>query len=81
MAYVNTGANYEWITPAEGVAVSDFSEDEFTVGEDGLPEYTGNGYDTRLGIDVSFYQGEIDWQARGRLRHRVRYDTLRLPRQ
>lgn len=35
MAYVNTGANYEWITPAEGVAVSDFSEDEFTVGEDG----------------------------------------------
>lgn len=63
MAYVNTGANYEWITPAEGVAVSNFSEDEFTVGEDGLPEYTGDGYDTRLGIDVSFYQGEIDWQA------------------
>ena len=45
------------------MAVSDFSEDEFTVGEDGLPEYTGDGYDTRLGIDVSFYQGEIDWQA------------------
>lgn len=63
MAYVNTGANWEWIYPAGGVAVSDFTEDDFTTGEDGLPEYTGDGYDTRLGIDVSFYQGEIDWEA------------------
>lgn len=63
MAYVNTGANYEWITPAEGVAVSDFAEEEFTTGEDGMPQYTGTGYDTRLGVDVSFYQGEIDWQT------------------
>lgn len=81
MAYVNTGANYEWITPAEGVAVSDFSEDEFTVGEDGLPEYTGNGYDTRLGIDVSFYQGEIDcrpWPTPG---IEFAMILLRLPRQ
>ncbi len=63
MAYVNTGANYEWIYPAEGVAVSDFTEDDFTVNENGLPEYTGDGYDTRLGVDVSFYQGVIDWEA------------------
>ena len=62
MAYVNTGANMEWITPAAGVAVSDFTKDDFDLtGE--LPVYNGDGYDTRLGVDVSFYQGEIDWQA------------------
>lgn len=63
MAYVNTGANWEWIYPAEGVAVSDFTQDDFTTNADGLPEYTGDAYDTRLGVDVSFYQGEIDWEA------------------
>ena len=62
MAYVNTGANWEWIYPAEGVAVSDFTHD-FTTNADGLPEYTGDAYDTRLGVDVSFYQGDIDWEA------------------
>lgn len=62
MAYVNTGANMEWITPAEGVAVSDFTEEDFDLtGE--LPVYSGDKYDTRLGVDVSFYQGEIDWEA------------------
>ena len=62
-AYVNTGANMEWITPAEGVAVSDFAEEDFAVNAEGLPEYVGDAYDTRLGIDVSFYQGVIDWEA------------------
>ena len=63
MAYVNTGANWEWITPAEGVAVSSFTEVEFSTDEEGLPVYNGDKYDTRLGIDVSFYQGVIDWEA------------------
>ena len=63
MAYVNTGANWEWITPAEGVAVSSFTEEEFSTDEEGLPVYNGDKYDTRLGIDVSFYQGVIDWEA------------------
>ena len=26
-------------------------------------QHTGDLYETRLGIDVSFYQGDIDWQA------------------
>ena len=63
MAYVNTGANWEWITPAEGVAVSSFTEEEFSTDEEGLPVYNGDKYDTRMGIDVSFYQGVIDWEA------------------
>ncbi|HIS73278.1 MAG TPA: Lyzozyme M1 (1,4-beta-N-acetylmuramidase) [Candidatus Scatomorpha pullicola] len=63
MAYVNTGANYEWIYPAEGVPVSDFAEEDFQTNADGLPEYIGDRYETRLGVDVSFYQGVIDWEA------------------
>lgn len=62
MAYVNTGGGYEWITPAEGVPVSDFDAGDFTA-EDGLVTYTGTEYTTELGVDVSFYQGDIDWQA------------------
>ena len=63
MAYVNTGANWEWITPAEGVAISSFTEEEFSTDAEGLPVYNGDKYDTRMGIDVSFYQGVIDWEA------------------
>ena len=62
MIYVNTGANYEWVDLAEGVPVSTLAEDDFVTGEDGVPVYTGDTYETRLGIDVSFYQGDIDWQ-------------------
>ena len=62
MIYVNTGANYEWVELAEGVPVSTLTEDDFETGEDGIPVYTGEDYDTRLGVDVSFYQGDIDWQ-------------------
>ena len=62
MAYVNTGGSYEWISPAAGVAVSDFAEEDFAADENGEPVYTGEGYDTRRGVDVSFYQGVIDWE-------------------
>ena len=62
MIYVNTGGNYEWVELAEGVPVSTLTEDDFETGEDGIPVYKGEAYDTRLGVDVSFYQGDIDWQ-------------------
>ena len=60
--YVNTGGSYEWITPAEGVAASVFKEEDFDL-TGGWPEYTGEEYTARRGVDVSFYQGEIDWEA------------------
>ena len=60
--YVNTGGSYEWITPAEGVAASVFKEEDFDLTGD-WPEYTGEEYTARRGVDVSFYQGEIDWEA------------------
>ena len=61
MIYVNTGAGEEWVDEAEGVPVSQLTADDFETGEDGIPVYTGDLYETRLGIDVSFYQGDIDW--------------------
>ena len=63
MVYINIGDYYDWITPAEGLELSGFTEDDFTLREDGIVEYKGDEYDTRLGIDVSFYQGEIDYTA------------------
>ena len=60
--YVNTGGSYEWITPAGGVAASVFKEEDFDL-TGGWPEYTGAEYTARRGVDVSFYQGEIDWEA------------------
>lgn len=62
MIYVNTGAESQWLYPADGVPVSDLSPEDFTE-SDGIVAYTGSAYDTMLGVDVSFYQGDIDWQA------------------
>ena len=58
---VNDGFNDVWITPIEGVEVSDLKEEDFD-GRDGRVVYTGEDYDTVFGIDVSEWQGEIDWQ-------------------
>lgn len=63
MVYINIGDYYDWIYPAEGLELSNFTEEDFTLRDDGIVEYNGEEYETRLGIDVSFYQGEIDWQA------------------
>jgi lysozyme len=63
MINVNTGGNTEWLYPADGVAVSDFAPADFALDESGRVTYTGADYAAETGIDVSFYQGDIDWQA------------------
>lgn len=62
MVYVNTGGEDNWIYPAENVEAADFSAEDFTT-DGNIVTYTGSDYETRLGVDVSFYQGEIDWEA------------------
>lgn len=52
-----------WITPEDGVPVNTLKSDDFSVAEDGSPVYNGNEYETIYGVDVSSWQGEIDWQA------------------
>lgn len=57
---VNDGFNDVWITPIEGVEVNDLKEEDFE-NRDGFFTYTGDSYETVLGVDVSEHQHEIDW--------------------
>lgn len=61
MVYVNTGHEKEWIPEAKGVPKSDFKKNEFYF-EGDIAKYKGEGYTTKLGIDVSEHQREIDWE-------------------
>ena len=67
--YVNDGANMVWLTPHEGFPVSALPQEDFRrdENEDGTPgqrvRYIGADYATRWGVDVSNYQGTIDWAA------------------
>lgn len=60
--YINDGANMVWYTPLEGVPISGVEQDEFVRDSERI-RYTGASYATRWGVDVSNYQGSIDWQA------------------
>ena len=58
--YLYDGYDWVWYTPIEGLAVNDFSKEQFQMyGE--TPVYTGADFDVRRGIDVSEHQLEIDW--------------------
>lgn len=60
--YINDGASMVWHTPLEGVPVSGVEQDEFVRDGERI-RYTGASYATRWGVDVSNYQGSIDWQT------------------
>jgi lysozyme len=60
---VNDGTGEVWITPEKNVPVSTFSSDQFSLDENGEPVFTGTGYTVMKGVDVSYYQGDIDWKA------------------
>lgn len=73
--YINDGANMVWHTPMENVPVSQVEQDEFRrEGERVL--YTGSNYYTRWGVDVSTYQGNIDWDDL--YRQGIRFAYLRI---
>ena len=59
---VNDGASEVWITPWEGSVPAGLKAEDFTV-ENGKPVYLGKDYETSYGIDVSEWQGRIDWSA------------------
>jgi lysozyme len=61
MVFVNTGHEKEWVPEAKGVPKSDFKKSEFYY-EGNIAKYKGEGYITKLGIDVSEHQREIDWE-------------------
>ena len=51
---------YYWVDPMEGVAQNSYDKTAFAAA-DGRMTYSAAPY--RTGIDVSFYQGDIDWDA------------------
>ena len=58
--YVNDGANMVWLTPHENFAVSPLRRWQF-VTLNGKPHYQGSDFTTRRGIDLSVFQGDVDW--------------------
>ncbi len=58
--YIYDGFDWIWYTPLEGVAANPWTEEDFVfIG--GRPVYLHEDYETRVGIDVSEHQHEIDW--------------------
>lgn len=62
MTQVYNGSGYMWIVPQSGVPLNDIGKDEFANDSDGNLVYTGSEYKATRGIDVSSYQGDIDWE-------------------
>ena len=58
--YLYDGFDWIWMTPLEGVAVNDITENDFSV-SDGSIVYIGDKYEALRGIDVSEHQKEINW--------------------
>lgn len=58
--YLNDGFGMVWMTPLEGVEASDLDRSQF-ISHDGRPSYTGAGYETKYGVDVSEHQWGVDW--------------------
>lgn len=58
---INDGFNDVWITPYEDVEVNNLKKEDFGR-TGGKIYYTGEEYDTILGIDVSEHQKWIDWE-------------------
>jgi lysozyme len=56
------GSAQVWITPEKGVPVSTFNASDFKLeGEAQEPVYVGTDFTVSKGIDVSYYQQDIDW--------------------
>ena len=64
MVQVHDGRSLSWVFPWKGAAVSDLDAADFYTPDAGnLVSYTGTAYTAQQGVDVSYFQGEIDWQA------------------
>ena len=63
MIQVYNGVDRAWVRPWQDAEASGFAEEDFSVGEDGVVTYTGTRFCVEQGVDVSYFQGEIDWAA------------------
>ena len=63
MVEVFNGESYVWVVPEEDVPKNTLKKDDFATDPDGHITYVGGEYQASRGVDVSEYQGDIDWQA------------------
>lgn len=63
MVEVFNGESYVWIVPEEDVPKNTFEKDDFATDPEGNLTYVGGEYKASRGVDVSQFQGDIDWQA------------------
>ncbi len=62
MVEVFNGESNVWIIPEESMPVNEFTKEDFSIGESGIPCYNGTKYASFRGVDVSEHQGDIDWE-------------------
>ena len=63
MVEVFNGESYVWIVPEEDVPKNTLEKDDFAEDPEGNLTYVGGEYKASRGVDVSEFQGDIDWQA------------------
>ena len=64
MAEVHNGNALVWVYPWKGAEVNTLAAEDFYTPDDGsLVSYTGDAVTAQQGVDVSYFQGEIDWEA------------------
>ena len=64
MVEVHDGSASVWVTPWKDAAVNPLQAADFYTADAGLTvSYTGDAVTARQGVDVSYFQGEIDWPA------------------
>lgn len=63
MVEVFNGESYVWIVPEEDVPKNTIEKDDFATDPEGNLTYVGGEYKASRGVDVSQFQGDIDWQA------------------
>lgn len=61
--FYDTSVGYSWMPVLTGIKQNDYINSNFSLDNRGRLSYTDDGEDSSyFGIDVSSYQGDIDWQ-------------------
>ena len=64
MAEVHNGSALVWVYPWKGAEVNTLTAADYYTPDDGeMVSYTGDAVIAQQGVDVSYFQGEIDWDA------------------
>lgn len=61
--FYDSSVGYSWVPTLSGIKQNDYINENFSIDNRGRISYTENGENSSyFGIDVSSYQGDIDWQ-------------------